>query len=38
MLSYVIAGKGHECGQIIGSETVPFSEVEVVRSFLGTRA
>jgi UDP-N-acetylmuramoyl-L-alanyl-D-glutamate--2,6-diaminopimelate ligase len=30
----VIAGKGHETGQIIGQKTVPFSDHEVVRDVL----
>jgi len=31
----VIAGKGHETGQTIGEETLPFSDVEVLRGLLG---
>ena len=27
----VVAGKGHEQGQTIGTETLPFSDVEEVR-------
>ncbi len=30
----VIAGKGHEQGQIVGKETIPFSDVEVAREYL----
>ena len=30
----LIAGKGHEKEQIIGSERIPFSDVEVVKEFL----
>ncbi|HFB54318.1 MAG TPA: UDP-N-acetylmuramoyl-L-alanyl-D-glutamate--2,6-diaminopimelate ligase, partial [Hellea balneolensis] len=30
----VIAGKGHETGQIIGTKTIPFSDVAVVRELL----
>jgi UDP-N-acetylmuramoyl-L-alanyl-D-glutamate--2,6-diaminopimelate ligase len=31
----VIAGKGHESGQQIGAETIPFSDAEEVRHLLG---
>jgi UDP-N-acetylmuramoyl-L-alanyl-D-glutamate--2,6-diaminopimelate ligase len=31
----VIAGKGHERGQIIGADTLPFSDHDVVRELLG---
>jgi UDP-N-acetylmuramoyl-L-alanyl-D-glutamate--2,6-diaminopimelate ligase len=27
----VIAGKGHETGQIVGSETLPFDDAEIAR-------
>jgi UDP-N-acetylmuramoyl-L-alanyl-D-glutamate--2,6-diaminopimelate ligase len=30
----VIAGKGHEQGQIIGTEVIPFSDVDVARRIL----
>ncbi len=31
----VVAGKGHEEGQVVGLETIPFSDVETVRTVLG---
>ncbi len=34
----VIAGKGHEEGQSIGGETLPFSDREALRGLLGERA
>ncbi len=34
----VIAGKGHETGQIIGSETFPFDDVEIAREIAGSGA
>jgi len=30
----VIAGKGHESGQIVGTEIIPFSDVEVAKKVL----
>ena len=30
----VIAGKGHETGQIIGNKTIPFSDHDVVEAYL----
>jgi UDP-N-acetylmuramoyl-L-alanyl-D-glutamate--2,6-diaminopimelate ligase len=33
----VIAGKGHESYQIIGSETLPFDDRAVAREILGGR-
>jgi UDP-N-acetylmuramoyl-L-alanyl-D-glutamate--2,6-diaminopimelate ligase len=32
----VIAGKGHESGQIVGAEILPFDDVEVAREALGS--
>jgi UDP-N-acetylmuramoyl-L-alanyl-D-glutamate--2,6-diaminopimelate ligase len=34
----VIAGKGHEAGQIIGTQTFPFNDAEVARAALGGTA
>ncbi|MEM8650261.1 MAG: UDP-N-acetylmuramoyl-L-alanyl-D-glutamate--2,6-diaminopimelate ligase, partial [Pseudomonadota bacterium] len=34
----IVAGKGHEPGQIIGDKTLPFSDHEVVRTALGDSA
>jgi UDP-N-acetylmuramoyl-L-alanyl-D-glutamate--2,6-diaminopimelate ligase len=34
----VVAGKGHETGQIIGERTLPFSDHEVVRAAIGKGA
>ncbi len=33
----VIAGKGHETGQVIGDQTIPFDDREVARALLGNR-
>jgi UDP-N-acetylmuramoyl-L-alanyl-D-glutamate--2,6-diaminopimelate ligase len=33
----VVAGKGHERGQVIGTETQPFSDVDELRALLGKR-
>jgi len=33
----VIAGKGHETGQIMGDKTLPFSDHEAVASVLSSR-
>ena len=34
----LIAGKGHETGQIVGDRILPFSDQESVRSALGVSA
>jgi UDP-N-acetylmuramoyl-L-alanyl-D-glutamate--2,6-diaminopimelate ligase len=33
----VVAGKGHETGQVVGSETLPFDDVEVARGAVAAR-
>ena len=33
----VIAGKGHESGQIIGTKTIPFNDADEVRKVLKER-
>jgi UDP-N-acetylmuramoyl-L-alanyl-D-glutamate--2,6-diaminopimelate ligase len=34
----LIAGKGHETGQIVGDRTLPFSDHEVVRAAIAERS
>ena len=34
----LVAGKGHETGQIVGSNVIPFNDADVVRQILGARA
>ena len=33
----VIAGKGHETGQIVGKETLPFDDVVVAREAIASQ-
>jgi UDP-N-acetylmuramoyl-L-alanyl-D-glutamate--2,6-diaminopimelate ligase len=33
----IVAGKGHERSQVIGSRVLPFDDVEVAREALATR-
>ena len=33
----LIAGKGHETGQIVGSQTLPFSDHDAVAAALASR-
>ena len=35
--SLVIAGKGHETGQIVGKVTLPFDDAEVARAAIAKR-
>ncbi len=34
--SLVLAGKGHESGQIVGDERIPFDDAEIARTYLKT--
>jgi UDP-N-acetylmuramoyl-L-alanyl-D-glutamate--2,6-diaminopimelate ligase len=34
----VLAGKGHETGQIVGSEILPFEDAEIAREVVGRRS